>query len=306
MKICSLLPSATEILFALGLGEAVVGVSHECDFPPEARRKPRVIESVIDQNAWSSDAVDQIVVDHLRRKQSLYRIDLNRLRDLKPDLIVTQELCEVCAIDASEVTRAIGSLSHRPAIVSLHPHTLSEMLDDIVRLGEGTGRAGEASRVVDSLKTRLERIRYLVAEAPLKPRVFCMEWLKPPMASGHWVPEMVGVAGGIEVIGRTGEPSRYVEWERVVAAQPEALILMPCGFPIERTKREVAAVRALAGWEKLPAVQQQRVYLVNGPAYYNRSGPRLVDGVEIFAELWHPDRCRGLIPPGAVERLEDG
>ena len=303
MKICSLLPSATEILFALGLGDQVVGVTHECTFPPEARRKPRVVHSVVEQDQLQSEEIDSMVLDHLRRKESLYRIDATLLNQLHPDLIVTQELCEVCAIDASDVVKSLGALSYRPRLLSLHPHTLAEALEDILVVGEATGRAQEAMRLVQRLKGRIERVGQLVADAPRKPRVFCLEWLKPLMASGHWVPEMVELAGGIEVLGRRGEPSRYVSWDEVIAAQPEMILLMPCGFPIARTRQELSVVTSLPGWDDLPAVRQHRVWLVNGPAYYNCSGPRLVDGVEVFAALIHPDRWQDPRPIGAAEPL---
>ena len=303
MTICSLLPSATEMLFALGLGEQVVGVSHECDFPPEARRKVRVIDTVIRQEALSSDAIDQAVREALQRRAGLYRIDVDRLRALAPDLIVTQELCDVCAVDTATVAGALGALTPQPTIISLHPHTMQEMLEDIARLGEATGRAGQAQRVVQELRARLAHVQRLIAQAPA-PRVACLEWLKPLMACGHWVPQQVEMAGGREVLGRTGRPSRYVQWEQVRAADPDIVILMPCGFSIERTTRELALVRDLPGWNELRAVGRQAVYLVNGPAYFNRSGPRLVDGVECLAALLHPDLAHALMPQGAAQRME--
>ncbi len=304
MKICSLLPSATEILFALGLGEQVAGVSHECDFPPEARRKVRVVDTVIRQEELTSDAIDQAVREALQRRASLYRIDVDRLQALAPDLIVTQELCDVCAIDTATVARALGALTPQPAILSLHPHTIQEMLEDIGRVGAATGRVGEAQRVVEALRARLAHVQRLIAPAP-SPRVACLEWLKPLMACGHWVPQQVEMAGGRELLGRPGEPSGYVEWEQVREADPDIVILMPCGFSIERTKQELELVRGLPGWNELRAVGRRAVYLVNGPAYFNRSGPRLVDGVECLAALLHPDLAHALMPQGAAQRMEN-
>ena len=303
MRICSFLPSATEILFALGLGDEIVGVSHECDYPPEALSKSRVITTVIDQERLSSDAIDQAVHAALNERTSLYQVDEEVLRRAQPDLIVTQELCDVCAIDTATVSEALRALSYRPKVISLHPHTVSEMLDDIRRVGEMTGRRAEAEAVVQSLQGRLERVRERLAHISHRPRVFCLEWLKPPMACGHWVPEQVELAGGQEVLGRKGEPSRYVTWEDIAAADPDILILMPCGFPMERTRRELHVLTSEPLWHELPAVRDGRVYLVNGPASFNRSGPRLVDGIELLAGLFHPRECDGVISCAAMELL---
>jgi len=303
MKICSLLPSATEILFALGLGEAVVGVSHECDFPPEARRKRCVIRSVLVPERHSSVAIDAAVREHAARHASLYELDVEALRELRPDVIVTQELCGVCAIETRDVLRAIEALPGSPTVLSVHPHTISEMLDDIRCLGEALGRPGQAAHVIEDCQARIERVRRRMGGVTARPRVACLEWLDPLMFAGHWVPEMVGLAGGCDLLGASGEPSGYVEWERLRRAQPEVLVLLPCGLPMERARRELASLEALAGWEDLPAVRQRRVWLVDGPAYFNRSGPRLVDGVELLAHLFHPGVWGERIPSGAAERV---
>jgi len=303
MRICSLLPSATEMLFALGLGDDVVAVSHECDFPAAANAKPRVVTTHVDQHQLTSAAIDTMVRDSLRHGDSLYEVDLARLTALRPDLIVTQELCDVCAIDTMDVARAIAGLPHRPTIVSVHPHTLDDMLGDIRRLGDVTGRIDEAQRVVEQLRQRIETIRRAVDGARPVP-AFCLEWLDPLMASGHWMPELVELAGGREVLGRAGQPSRYVTWEELAAAMPERLFVMPCGFPISRTMRELPLVTDAPGWRSLPAVRDQQVYLLNGPSYYNRAGPRLIEGLEILAALLHPDRVHTAPRPDAVARWE--
>lgn len=303
MRICSLLPSGTEILYALGLGDQVVGVSHECDYPPEARQKPRVIRTAIDSEYASSEAIDQAVRASLARAEPLYQIDTDALSRARPDLIVTQELCEVCAIDEREVSEALRRLPYRPQVVSLHPHTLEELLAEIPLVGERTGRRREAERLVASLRERIARVRECLSGITERPRVFCLEWLAPPMASGHWVPEMVELAGGTEVLGRAGEPSRYVTGEAIASAEPDVVVLMPCGFSIERTRAELSLVTGQPWWGALPAVRRGRVTLVDGPAYFNRPGPRLVDGIELLAGLLHPDRCGGLIPPGSIEPL---
>ena len=300
MRICSLLPSATEILYALGLGESVVGVSHECDYPAEALRKPHVIRTVIDHEQASSEAIDQAVRTALAQHTSLYELDDDLLHQLQPELVITQELCDVCAIDSSHVARAVSRLPSQPRIVSLHPHTVEDMLEDILRVGEATDRRGQAEQVVASCRARLHDVRARVAGVMRHPRVFCLEWLKPPMASGHWVPEMVELAGGVEGLGRAGAPSRYVSGEEIVAAKPEVLILMPCGFSIERTQQELDQVTCESWWAELPAVRSGRGHLVNGPAYFNRSGPRLIDGVELLAGLLHPQQCGQFVPPSGI------
>ena len=302
MRICSLLPSATEILYALGLGEQVVGVSHECDWPPDAMRKPHVIRTVIDHDHTSSQQIDRAVRLALQHRRSLYQIDEPLLQALQPDPIVTQELCDVCAIDTAQVARAISCLPHPPHVLSLHPHTLDEMLEDIHRVGEATQRVQEATQVVAALRERLTQVPRVLAGVS-RPRVFCLEWLDPPMASGHWVPEMVSLAGGIEVVGRAGAPSCYVTSEEIITAKPDILVVMPCGFSIERTRQELPMLRSQPWWQALPAVRSNHVYLVNGPAYFNRSGPRLIDGIELLATLLHPDRIALPMSAAAAERM---
>ena len=302
MRICSLLPGGTEILFALGLEEAIVGVSHECDYPPPAARKPKIVRTDIDQDRLSSEAIDQAVQAAVQSGAILYQVNEEILRAADPDLLVTQELCRVCAIETTQVHRLLGVLPRRPEVIALHAHTIAEVLEEIRTIGAATGRARAAKEVVAALTERLERVRTLVAGRP-RPRVFCLEWLKPPMACGHWVPEQVACAGGDEVLGRTGAPSRYVTWEEITAARPDVLLLMPCGFSIERTRRELSAVTGQPQWQALPAVRNRRGYLMNGPAYFNRPGPRLVDGVELLAGLLHPERCDPSTLPPLAELL---
>ncbi len=297
-----MLPTATEVLFALGLGDDVVGVTHECDYPPEAKQKRCVVRTVIAQDRMSSDEIDRTVRAALESGDSLYQVDVDMLRELAPDLVVTQELCEVCAIDTGHVMRSLAALPSRPEILSLHPHTLQDIFRDIRLIGAQTGREQEADALVRRLQDRIARVQDLVADLP-RPRVICVEWLKPLMACGHWVPEQVALAGGQEVFSRAGEKSRVVEWPQIREADPDVLILMPCGFSIARTRQELPLLTSLPGWEALRAVKSRNVWLVNGPAYFNQSGPRLVDGIEVLAGLLHPDRAGSLIPDGAAEPL---
>jgi iron complex transport system substrate-binding protein len=289
MRICSLLPSATEIAFSLGLGESVVGVTHECDYPPEAREKPKVVKSIIDADKTDSAQIDRIVSEHLQAQKALYTIDLPGLRAADPDLILTQELCDVCAVDYRQVIDAAQSLPRKPKVLSLMPKSLADVLQDILRVGEVTGKAKEALRLVQQLRQRIEGVKEKTSRSDLRPRVACLEWIDPIYNAGHWVPEMVELAGGYDGLGQKGEPSARVDWKRIVGFAPEVIVLMPCGFNIERTLQEAYLLRRLPGWESLPAVQHGRAFAVNGHAYFNRPGPRLVDGLEILAQIIHPE-----------------
>jgi len=289
MRICSLLPSATEIAFALGLGDDVVGVTHECDYPHEARQKPLVVRSLIDANPMSSAEIDGWVSERLRGNPSLYGIDEVKFREAAPDLILTQELCEVCAVDYNEVAAAAKSLKEPATILALSPHCLTDVLRDIERVGAVTARADAARALVQRSHERIERVRQTAAQSNTRPRVACLEWFDPVYAAGHWVPEMVELAGGFDVLGRREEPSARVEWTQVLDSVPEIIVLMPCGFELRRTIQESAVLRKLPGWNHLPAVKNGHVYAVNGGAFFSRPGPRLVDGLEILARIIHPE-----------------
>ena len=289
MRICSLLPSATEIAFALGLGDDVVGVTHECDYPHDARQKPIVVRSLIDANPMSSAEIDGWVSERLRGNPSLYGIDEDKFREAAPDLILTQELCEVCAVDYNEVAAAAKSLKEPATILALSPHCLTDVLRDIERVGAVTARADAARALVQRSHERIERVRQTAARSNTRPRVACLEWFDPVYAAGHWVPEMVESAGGFDVLGRREEPSARVEWTQVLDSVPEIIVLMPCGFELRRTIQESAVLRKLPGWNHLPAVKNGHVYTVNGSAFFSRPGPRLVDGLEILARIIHPE-----------------
>jgi iron complex transport system substrate-binding protein len=303
MRICSLLPSATEIAFALGLGDEIVGVTHECDYPPEAKKRRVVVRSAIDPERQESGEIDRLVRDHLRTKKNIYTIDLPSLQAAAPDFILTQDLCEVCALDYDEVVAAAESLARKPKIVSLSPSTLSDVLRDIESVGEATGKKREAEALVNQLKQRIERVRERTTRSDLRPRVACIEWLDPIYNAGHWVPEMVELAGGTDGLAKKGERSKEISWDSVRAFAPEVLVLMPCGFDVGRSLKEVALLSRLDGWNELPAVKNGRVYAVNGSAYFNRSGPRLVDGIEILAEIIHPEIFPWQVPAEAACKI---
>ncbi len=289
MRICSLLPGATEIAFALGLGNEVVGVTHECDYPAEARQKPVVVRSSIDSNRMTSLEIDRWVSERLRSNKSLYVIDEERLREAAPDVILTQGLCDVCAIDYNEVVTASETLAHKPKIVSLTPNCLTDVLDDVTRVGEATGQHHKAERLVRELKERISVVRERAVQFSTRPRIACLEWFDPIYAAGHWVPEMVELAGGHDVLGQKGKPSEKIHWKQVVELAPDVIVLMPCGFDVQRTAKEATILEQLNGWHDLPAVKAGKVFAVNGHAFFSRPGPRLVDGLEILAHIIHPE-----------------
>jgi iron complex transport system substrate-binding protein len=303
MRICSLLPGATEIACALGLADEIVGVSHECDFPAAARSKPVLVRSRIDPTISGSGEIDRQVGDLLRSKQSLYALDEKLFKDSEPDIILTQGLCDVCALDYNDVVRAARSLPQEPTIVSLDPHCLADILNDVLRIGEATHRSRQAESLVQELKVRIQAVRDRTARSASRPRVVCLEWLDPLYIAGHWVPEMVQIAGGNDILGTAGEPSVKIEWEALITCQPEILILMPCGFDLDRAVRESSLLKNRPGWQSLPAVKDGRVFAVSGADYFSRPGPRLVNGLEILSQLFHPQLSPAPISSDLAKRV---
>ncbi len=288
MRIATLLPSATEIVCALGGAGDLVGVTHECDFPPDVRGRPQIVRGRIDPAHLSSQEIDARVEAAVARGESLYDIDIQALRALRPDLLITQDLCEVCALPGTDVDAVLSRLPASPRVLRLHPHTLSDILADIRAVGVATDRGAEAARLVSHIRTRIARIAAAV-RGRARPRVVCLEWLAPPFSGGHWMPEVVRLAGGRELIGRPGRPSFRIEWARIAAARPDVVVLVLCGFDLARTQREAGELAARAEWQALPAVRMGRVYATDASSYFSRSGPRIVDGLEILAALLHPD-----------------
>ncbi len=303
MRICSLLPSATEIVYALGLGDQLVAVTHECDEPPAAREKPRITRSAIDPATLTSAQIDALVTQHLHDHRGIYQIDRALLERLDPDLILTQELCDVCAVSYQEVQRAVRALYGERQILSLEPVSLDGILDAILAVGRATGTEARAVELVNGLRERIERVRARTATVGRRPRVVCLEWLDPPFVGGHWVPEMVAAAGGIDALGRAGEPSRRLSWDEVLAAAPEVAVLMPCGFGAERTVQEYKGAAIPAGWWQTPAVRAGQVWAVDANAFFSRPGPRVVDGLELLAAILHPDRFPGPIDLERARRI---
>lgn len=303
MRICSLLPSATEIVYALGLGDQLVAVTHECNEPAEARDKPCITRSAIDPSSLTSGQIDALVTEHLHEHRGIYHIDGEMLERLSPDLILTQELCDVCAVSYDEVERAARSLYGERQILSLEPTTLDGVLDTILAVGAATGTESRAEEAVAALRARVDAVRRKTAAVTRRPRVACIEWLDPPFAGGHWAPEMVAAAGGDDPLGVAGERSRRLTWEDVIAAEPEVALLMPCGFDAERAEAEYEPSRLPAGWAGTPAVRSGQVWAVDANSYFSRPGPRLVDGLETLAAILHPELFTSTIDPRRARRV---
>ena len=289
MKIVSLLPSATEIVYALGLGDSLAAVTHECDYPPEALGKPIITKSVLPPGLSSSE-IDQAVREQIGGSHSLYTIDRALLAQIGPDVILTQQLCDVCAVSYDDVLAAVRSLpSPGPQVVNLEPTTLDAVFETITLVGLVTGREEEAAQLTKSLRARVAAVQERASLAETRPRTVLLEWLDPLFCGGHWDPELVEIAGGFDGLGKMHAPSTQISWESVLEFAPEVLVIAQCGFGIARTAQDMANFEALPGYRELPAVQNRRVYLVNGSDYFSRPGPRLVDSLEIMAALVHPE-----------------
>jgi len=280
MRIASFLPSATEILFAIGAGEDVCAVTFECDYPPEASGKPQVVFSHMPPGLAPAE-IDAIVSAEGAQGRSLYFVDLPRLQALEPTLIVLQDLCRVCAIDSPTLARDMAHLPSAPQVVSLNAHSLGSVFAEIEMLGAVTGHAAEAGTLTGRLRGRVERVRNAPKVQPM-PRVLCLEWLDPLFQGGHWIPEMVALAGGDPVLATAGNKSVRITWQQVLSADPEIIVLMPCGYDLAGTLEQFSALTLPPEWQQLTAVRSGAVYVVNGSAYFSRPGPRLVDGLEIL------------------------
>jgi iron complex transport system substrate-binding protein len=295
VRIVSLVPHATELLFALGLGDDVVAVTHECDFPLEVLELPRVTRDVLPAGLGAAE-IDAAVRERTQQGKAIYELDEDRLAELEPDLIVTQELCAVCAVSYDDVVEVAGRLATAPRVVSLDPKTLGEAMGDIRTIAQATGVRDAALELVTRQRARIDAVRRAVQDAdPV--RVAAIEWLDPVFVAGHWTPQIIELAGGADVLGFAGEHSEQSTWETVAAARPEVVVVMPCGYDAERSREE--AVRYAA---ELRGIGARRIVAVDAAAYFSRPGPRLVDGLELMAHVLHPD----LVPeaPGAVYEID--
>jgi len=307
MKICSLLPSATEILFALGLGDQVVGVSHECDFPSQAKSKPVLIKSRISQTETAA-TIDRKVREFLERGESLYSVDMELLREIEPDIIVTQDLCHVCAATPDDLGAALSYLQNKPKIVTLNPHSLADVCADIRMIGEATACNGQANFLIAEFQKAIANVERSVAGLDRR-RVLCLEWLDPPYVAGHWVPEMVERAWGIDVLGQRGKPSFRVDWEKLMESRPEVVVIMPCGYNLAAAEAEFRSLPLPKGWEDLPAVKDGQVFAVDASGYFSRSGPRLASGLAALASAIHSRKRNGIaesLPEGMLVCIASG
>ncbi len=290
MRIASLVPSATEMLYALGLGDDVVAVTHECDYPHEARSLPHLTRTVLPPNLGAAE-IDRAVKARVAEGQALYELDEELLEELGPDLIVTQAVCAVCAVSFEDVLEVAARLTSRPRVVQQDPSTLAEMLEDVVRLGEAAGAPRQAHELRGELEGRLATVRAAVSGTTL-PRVIALEWLDPPYVGGHWIPEMISIAGGEDVAGPPGLKSPEVSWGELSGLNPDVVVAMPCGWYVDG-----ARTQALEHWFHIEELGAQRVFAVDAASTFSRPGPRLVDGVELLGHLLHPDLVD---PPGNI------
>jgi iron complex transport system substrate-binding protein len=295
MRIVSLVPSATEMLFALGLGDDVVGVTHECDYPPRARDLPKITRDVLPPGLSAAE-IDAAVKQRTLAGESIYELDAEALHELEPDLIVTQALCAVCAVSYDDVRAIAEEIDTQPMVISLDPHTVGEMLGDARTLAQATDAKDAAVDLVQEASARIDRIRLLTRGAR-RPRVVALEWLDPPFAAGHWTPQLIEYAGGEDVLGFPGENSEQRSWEELAASDPDIVIVMPCGFDAEIAHREAEMHR-----DQLAALGAGEVVAVDAAAYFSRPGPRLIDGLELLAHILHPE----LVPeaPGRALTVE--
>ena len=289
---------------ALGLGNQLVGITHECDYPPEVEGKPVVVSNILPIERMSQPEIDAAVTQRIRDGLSLYQVDEKLLQELAPDIILTQDLCQVCAPSGNEVTQALSLLPKKPQILWLTAKSLDEIFDNLRELGQATGRLREAEELIAAGRKRLEKIASVTRNLSQRPRVFCMEWLDPVYCSGHWVPEMVGIAGGKDALARKGADSVRIPWNDVLEWAPEVLIITPCGFNLDRVIEQTPQLFNYPEWAELPAVRANRVYAVDANSYFARPGPRVVDGTELMAHLIHPELFSWEGSPAAFRPVE--
>jgi iron complex transport system substrate-binding protein len=301
MRICSLFPAATEIVFALGFGDALVGVSHECNYPPAASKLPSVTKSKVPAGLTSAE-IDRVVSATRQDGGALYRLDAELLDRLAPDMIITQALCDVCALSSDEVRQCLSALARNPQLLSLQAHSLADILDDIRTVAAALGRYDRGERLVESLRARIDAIAAMT-EGARCPRVFCMEWVDPPYCGGHWMKELVAIAGGEDALAVSNRPSYRVAWQDVLAFAPEIIVLTCCGLDAERASAESPILAGFPGAHTLPAIRNNQVFATDGSAYFARPGPRIVESLEILAHIIHPELVPAPQLPGAFRKL---
>jgi iron complex transport system substrate-binding protein len=297
-RIVSLMPAATEIAAALGLMDEIVGVSHECDYPAEANKRPRVTHCPVHSAGLTSGQVDESVRRALRENGTIYTIDESLLRDLRPNLILTQKLCDVCAVGYGTVARLAETLPGPPRVVNLEPSSLSDIFDDIRLVAGVCGVPERADKLVAELLNRVEVVRHRAGRIANRPRCFLMEWADPPFCSGHWGPELVEIGGGYDSLGRKHQPSAQIDWQQVLDARPEIIVLALCGYDVDLAWRDYQLLQRFPGFDSLPAARRGQIYAVDAGAYFARPGPRIVDSLEILAGIFHPEEFSEFAPRG--------
>jgi iron complex transport system substrate-binding protein len=308
-RIVSFLPSSTEILYEIGAGSQIVGVTHECNHPLDAKNKTKVVNSSFDTRTMSSQEIDDKIGELTRTGADIYVIDDDKLKEAKPDLIIAQGICEVCAPATNEIRRTSSILGYKPDILVLDPHDLDDILISVMDIAEKVDKVQEGRKLVLSLRNRIEIIRLKVAQnyskkGNTKPRVLCLEWIDPFFTAGHWVPQMVDIAGGVNLLGSRGQPSRRITVREVLESDPDKIVLMPCGFDISRTLKELEASNTRNVLRSLRAFQNDEVYVVYAGAYFSKPGPRAVTGLEILAKISTPELFTDLrVPTGSFTRL---
>jgi iron complex transport system substrate-binding protein len=297
-RIVSLLPAATEIAAALGLMNRIVGVSHECDFPRDAKERPRVTCCPVHDAGLTSREVDEWVRHVLHKNGTVYTIDESLLRKLRPNLILTQKLCDVCAVGYQTVSKLAQTLPGPPRVVNLEPTSLADIFDDIRRVADVCDVRERAEKLIEDLLARVENVRQRLAKIPDRPRCFLMEWVDPPFCAGHWGPELVEMAGGHDPLGRKHQPSTQIDWQQVLEVRPEIIVLALCGYDIDRARLDYELLRRFPGFGSIPAARNRQVYVVNASAYFARPGPRIVDSLEILAGILHPSEFSEFVSRG--------
>jgi iron complex transport system substrate-binding protein len=305
MRIVSFLPSATETLYELGAGNQIVGVTHECKYPSQARKKPRVIRSSFDPGHMTGRDIDNKIVELIHsEKKDIYIVDENILKRVCPDLIVAQGLCEVCSPFTKEINKAVSILGGRPDVLVLDPHNLDDILVSIMDVARKIGKVREGQKLVASLQKRIDMVRSMKVKP--KPKVLCVEWIDPLFTAGHWVPQMVEYAGGVNGLSSAGEPSRRMDIDEAIKLDPDTIVLMPCGFDIEQTMKELPALVRNEKWRSFQAFKNGNVYVVNANAYFSKPGPRTIIGLEIMAKILHPEASQNIrVPKGAYKKLRN-
>src|SRR5579872_869883 len=302
-RIVSFLPSATEILYELGVGDKVLAVTHECNYPLAAKSKPKVIHSIFDPQKMTSQEIDRKVTDLMKTGKDIYILDEQVLKNANPNPIVAQGICEVCSPFTKEINRAVTILGGNSEVLILDPRNLDGILDNIIEIGKKVGKIGKANDLVSSLKARIKTIQHIPKGA--RPKILCIEWLDPLFTAGHWVPQMVEIAGGINGISSTGDQSRRMELNEAVKFDPDIIILMPCGFDVKRTLQEYEKIADKEKWRSMRAVKQGEVYAVNANEYFSKPGPRTIIGLEILAKIIHPDTFRDLqVPKQSIQKID--